>query len=251
MITIDQVSKRYGAHTVVDNISLTIPDGGVTCLIGPNGAGKSTLLGLTARLDTPASGTISINGNNVHTLRSQEVAKRLAILRQENHLNVRLTVHELIMMGRYPHSAGRPRAHDRAVVAETITQLGLDDIADRDINTLSGGQRQRAFIGMTLAQATDHLLLDEPLNNLDLRHGRQMMRLLRTIADDLSRTVVVVIHDINTAARYADRIVAMKAGRLIAHGTPEEVVTEHVLSDVFETPVRVTEMDGKPLALTY
>lgn len=251
MIRVENVTKRYDNNPVVDQMSLTIPDGGVTSLIGPNGAGKSTLLGLMARLDKPCSGTITVDGENVHKVKSRELATKLAILRQENHLNVRLTVRELVLLGRYPHCGGRPLAKDQAVVDEMIECLALEEFAHRDINQLSGGQRQRAFVAMTLAQETAHLLLDEPLNNLDLRHGRQMMKLIRTIADDLKRNVIVVIHDINTAARYSDRIVAMKAGKLIANGTPEEVVTEAVLEEVFDTPVAVTQMNGKPLALAY
>lgn len=251
MIVFDQVTKTYGEHTVVDNLCLEIPDGGVTSLIGPNGAGKSTLLGLAARLDTPCAGTITLNGLDVHKTKSRDLARQLAILRQENHLNVRLTVRELVLLGRYPHCGGRPKTEDYAVVDEMINHLGLTPYANRDTNHLSGGQRQRAFVAMALAQETSHLLLDEPLNNLDLRHSRHMMQLIRTIADDLGRSVIVVIHDINTAARYSDRIVAMKDGQLIANGTPDEVVTATTLSTVFDTPVEVTTVDGKPLALTY
>ena len=251
MIRIDHVSKQYGDLTVVDDVCLEIPDGGVTSLIGPNGAGKSTLLGLTARLDRPCAGTITLNGHDVHKTKSRKLATQLAILRQENHVNVRLTVRELVLLGRYPHCGGRPSASDYAIVDDMIEHLGLTTYRDRDINQLSGGQRQRGFVAMALAQETPHLLLDEPLNNLDLRHSRQMMQLIRDIADNLGRSVIVVIHDINTAARYSDRIVAMKDGRVVAKGVPTEVVTPSTLTDVFDTPVDVTEVNGKPLALTY
>lgn len=251
MISIANVTKRYGQLEVLTDVTLDIPDGGVTSLIGPNGAGKSTLLGLMARLDKPDQGTITLNGQDVHQVKSRDLAKRLAILRQENHIDVRLSVRELVTLGRYPHCAGRPTQADLAVVDKTIDWLDLGDLAHRDINQLSGGQRQRAFVAMALAQQTDHLLLDEPLNNLDLRHGRQMMRLIRTIADELGRSVIVVIHDINIAARYSDRIVALRNGKMMANGSPEEVVTGPVLTEVFETPVEVTEIDGKPLALTF
>jgi len=244
MITVESVTKSYDGTVVVDGVSLTIPRGGVTCLIGPNGAGKSTLLSVMSRLLTPDSGRVLLGDLDVARAPGAEVARRLAVLRQENHLAVRLRVRELVTFGRFPHSRGRPTPEDLAHVDAALAHLGLTGLADRHLDELSGGQRQRAYVAMVLAQGTDYLLLDEPLNNLDMRHAAEMMHLVRSAADDLGRTVVVVVHDVNAAAAHADHVVAMKDGRVVAQGSPDEVVTEPVLEAVFDTPVHVSRVGG-------
>lgn len=251
MIEIQGVSKRYRGALVVDDVSLRIPARGVTSIIGPNGAGKSTLLSMIARLVGLDGGTISVDGLNVVTTAGPILARRLAVLRQDNHMTARLTVRDLVAFGRYPHSRGRPAAGDEEHVARALGYLDLTDLADRFLDELSGGQRQRAFVAMILCQDTDYFLLDEPLNNLDMRHSAAMMRILRRAADELGRTVVVVLHDINVASWHSDHIVAMRAGRVRRQGTPDEIVSEPVLEDIYGIPLAVERINGRPVCLFW
>lgn len=251
MIEIDGVSYGYGDTPVLRDVSLALPKGGVTALIGPNGAGKSTLLSLMARLLPLQSGRIAFDGLDVARTPSRDLALKLAVLRQETVLGTRLTVRDLVGFGRYPHSRGRPGPADLAAVEAALGQFALDGLADRFLDELSGGQRQRAFVAMTFAQATDYLLLDEPLNNLDITFARALMRRLRELADAHGRTVVVVLHDINYAAAWADRIVALKDGALVASGTPEEVFRPEVLGAVYGVPIGITRHEGRLAALYH
>jgi iron complex transport system ATP-binding protein len=222
---------------------LTLPPGGVTAIIGPNGAGKSTLLSLVARLLPMSAGRISVDGLDVTTTRGDVLARRLSILRQDNHLGSRLTVRDLVAFGRYPHSKGRATAEDRVHIDSALAYLGLEDLAGRFLDELSGGQRQRAFVAMLIAQDTDAVLLDEPLNNLDMVHAAGMMKLVRRLADDLGRTVVVVLHDVNFASCYCDHIVAMRNGRVLRQGPPTEIVTREALLAVYGMAMQVREID--------
>ncbi|MGY2065861.1 iron ABC transporter ATP-binding protein [Blastococcus sp. SYSU DS0619] len=251
MIALENVTKRYDGQTVVDDVTLALGGEGVTALIGPNGAGKSTLFGLVGRLLQPDAGSITVDGMDVATTPSHELAKNLAVLRQDNHVAARLTVHDLVEFGRFPHSRGRLTVHDREHIESAIDYLDLQLYRDRFLDELSGGQRQRAFIAMVLAQDTKYVLLDEPLNNLDLRHMTEIMRLVRRMADDLGKRVVTVLHDINFAATYADRIVAMRDGIVVADASAREIMRPEVLAAVYDTTVDVREIDGKPVALYY
>ncbi len=251
MIDIEHVVKRYGDATVVDNVTLALAKGGITCLVGPNGAGKSTLLSIAGRLLGASAGIVRVDGFDVATTASDVLAERLSVLRQDNHVAMRLTVRELVAFGRYPYSKGRLTSDDVRHVDEAIAYLELDDLQDRYLDQLSGGQRQRAFIAMVLCQDTDYILLDEPLNNLDLRHARQMLRLLRRMADELGRTVIVVVHDINVASCHADRIVALRDGRVVAAGPPDEVVRTDTLEAVFGVDIPVHRIDGHRIALHF
>ena len=258
MITLDRVSKSYGRGRVVDSVSVSIPAGGLTCFVGPNGAGKSTLLSMIARLLPPDEGTIHLDDLDVCTAPGDEVARRLAILRQENHLSIRLTVGDLVGFGRYPHRRGRSRADrapgaaaDRLRVEAALDYLDLGALRHRYLDELSGGQRQRAFVAMVLAQDTEYVLLDEPLNNLDMAHSVAMMTLLRRAADELGRTVVLVVHDINFASAFADRIIALRDGRIVADGTPEEFMTVQTMREVFDLDMPIVQVDGRPLALYH
>jgi iron complex transport system ATP-binding protein len=240
--------KRHGALVAVDDVTLDIRPG-VTAIIGPNGAGKSTLLAAIGRLVGADAGRITVGGLDVAATKSRLLARRLAILRQENHLAIRLSVEDLVAYGRFPHGGSGRTADDRAHVDSAIALLDLETVRGRFLDELSGGQRQRAFVAMALAQDTDHLLLDEPLNNLDPRHGVGLMKLLRRLADERGMTVVVVLHDINVAAQYADDIVAMRDGRLVHHGPVSDVVTSERLTGLYDTPARVTHLDGRPIVL--
>ncbi|MYZ46787.1 ABC transporter ATP-binding protein [Propylenella binzhouense] len=251
MIEIDSVTKRYGETAVVDDVSLALPAGGITAIVGPNGAGKSTLLSIVARLAPADAGRVRVDGLDVASTPGAVLAKRLAMLRQENQVLARLTVRELVAFGRYPHSRGRPTAEDERHVANSIAYLGLEPLQERFLDELSGGQRQRAFVAMVLCQDTDYVLLDEPLNSLDMKHAAAMMRLLRRAADELGKSIVLVLHDINFAAAYADRIVAMRDGRVVFDGPPEGLMREDVLESVYDMRIRVEAIGDWRLAVYY
>ncbi|MFI8593188.1 ABC transporter ATP-binding protein [Microbacterium sp. NPDC078428] len=251
MIELTSVTKRYGTTAVVDEVTLALGDVGVTSIIGPNGAGKSTLFGIVGRLLAPDAGHVTIDGLPAASAPPGELARRIALLRQDNHLTARLSVADLVEFGRYPHSRGRLGPADRDAVERAIAYLDLDALRGRFLDELSGGQRQRAFIAMVLAQDTRYVLLDEPLNNLDLKHAVEIMRLLRRMADDLGKRIIVVLHDINFAATHSDRIVAMRNGRVVADAAASAVMTPELLSDIYDLPVDVREIDGRPVALYY
>ena len=251
MIALEGATKRYHSQTVLDDVTITFAGDGVTALIGPNGAGKSTLFGLIGRLIVPDAGSVLVDGMDVSTASSRELAKILAVLRQDNHIVARLTVHDLVEFGRFPHSRGRLTVEDRMHIDRSIDYLALNEFRDRFLDELSGGQRQRAFIAMVLAQDTKYVLLDEPLNNLDLKHMTEIMKLVRRVADELGKRVIVVLHDINFAATYADRIVAMRDGRIVADAAADEIMQPDVLEAVYATPVDVRDIDGQRIALYY
>ncbi|MGX1793128.1 iron ABC transporter ATP-binding protein [Microbacterium sp. NPDC055312] len=251
MITIEKVRREYATDVAIGPVDLVIPEGGITALIGPNGAGKSTLLTMVGRLMGMDAGSIAIAGLDVASTKSADLAKVVSILRQENHFVTRLTVRQLVGFGRFPHSKGRLSRADEDIISRAIDFLDLGMLEHRYLDELSGGQRQRAYVAMVLAQDTDVVLLDEPLNNLDMKHAVTMMAQLRRAADELGRTIVIVLHDINFAGHYADRICAMKDGRVVEFGTPAEIMTDEVLTRVFETPVQVIDGPHGPLAVYY
>ena len=251
MIEATGVTKTYGATCVVDGVTVRLPDSGVTAIIGPNGAGKSTLLSMVSRLLPLSAGQVMVDGLDTATARGEDLARTLAILRQENHLTARLTVRELVAFGRYPHSRGRLGGDDIAKVDEAIAYLRLDGLADRFLDELSGGQRQRAFIAMVLCQDTKYVLLDEPLNNLDMKHAAEMMRLFRRAADGLGKSVILVLHDINFASCHADLIVAMRDGRLVRQGPPAAVITAQGLREIFDIDPPIALVDGRPIVHFY
>lgn len=251
MIKIQNVSHHIGQAKILNNINLTIENGGITALIGANGAGKSTLLSLMARLQPLQSGEIWLDEMNVAHTASRKIAQHLAILTQDNHIHSRITVSDLLMFGRYPHHQGRVSEQDKVIVQQALERFELTPFAERFLSELSGGQRQRALIAMTFCQQTGHILLDEPLNNLDMFHARELMRLLRQLTDELALTTVMVVHDINMAAAYADTIVAMKNGEIVQIGTPDEIITESNLKSVFNLEAQVLECQGKKLVVHH
>ena len=251
MITIDQVRKKYSETVEIGPVTIDIPSGGVTALVGPNGAGKSTLLTMVGRLLGIGDGAIEVAGYDVSSTASKDLARILSVLRQENHFITRLTVRQLVGFGRFPYSKGRLTPLDEKKISEAIDFLNLDELEGRYLDQLSGGQRQRAYVAMVLAQDTEYVLLDEPLNNLDMQHSVQMMRRLKDAARDLGRTIVVVLHDINFAAHYSDHIIAMKEGGVVEAGPVPEIMTDEVLTRVFNTPVQVIDGPNGPLAVYY
>lgn len=251
MIKVNHVSKAYGEHLVVDDVSLTLGTGGLTSIIGPNGAGKSTLLTMISRLTPTDQGIILVDGMDVSKTPGDKLARRLSILRQENTVTSRLTVRELVAFGRYPYSKGRPTLEDKAHIEQAIHYLGLEKLQNRFLDELSGGQRQRAFVAMVICQNTDYILLDEPLNNLDMKHSVAMMKLLRRAADELGKTIVIVLHDINFASCYSDMIVAMRKGKIIASGTPETIIQSDCLRAIYNLDIRVSEINNRRIAVYY
>ena len=233
MITVHNLHKAYGSKTVLRGVDARFARQRLTSLIGPNGAGKTTLLMMIARLMQPCAGTVCLEGQTVAGIPVGEYARRVATLRQSPDFNLRLTVQELVAFGRFPYSRGALTREDHQVIDEAIAFLSLQPLRHAYLDELSGGQRQMAFLAMTIAQQTDYLLLDEPLNNLDIKHAVQIMRALRRLCDEHGRTVILVVHDINFAASYSDHIVAMKAGAVQCAGSVDEVITEARLGELY------------------
>jgi iron complex transport system ATP-binding protein len=251
MIQTHELNLRYGKSTILTDINLSFRSSGVTSIIGPNGAGKSSLLSLVCRLQPPSSGDVTLHGESMRSLNNLELAKKMAILRQENHIVSRLSVADLVCFGRFPYHQGRPSKEDFEYIDWAISLLELDEFKNRYISELSGGQRQRAFIAMVLAQQTDYLFLDEPLNNLDMKHSVNIMKTLRKAADEMQKSVVLVMHDINFAASYSDEIIAMKAGQVVHQKSPEDLMHNEILTDIYDMPLKVEQVQGKRMCLYY
>ena len=250
-IEIRNITKSYGRKKVVDNLSVTITTGKITSFIGPNGAGKSTVLSIMSRLLNADSGEIYLNGELLNRKKSSDIAKQLAILKQTNNINLRLTIEDLVSFGRFPYSKGNLTQTDRTFIDNAIAYMDLDDIRHQYIDSLSGGQRQRAYIAMTLAQDTDYILLDEPLNNLDMKHSVQIMQVLRKLVTELNKTVVIVIHDINFASCYSDYIVAMKNGKLVQQGEVNHIMQSTVLQDIYDMSIPIQDIDDHKIAVYF
>jgi len=248
VIHIQNAKKAY-ADVEIGPLHIEIPKAGITSLIGPNGAGKSTTLLMIGRLLQMDQGQISVAGMDVASVKSADLAKVLTILRQENYFVTRLTVRQLVGFGRFPHSKGRLTKQDEEIISKYIDFLELTDMENRYLNELSGGQRQRAYVAMVLCQETEYVLLDEPLNNLDVARSVQMMAHLKHAAAMFGRTILTVLHDINFAAQYSDRICAMKDGKIAAFGTVAEIMDAHILSDIFETKIEIIAGPHGPIAV--
>ena len=238
----DGVTLSYGDDApVVHDLDLVVPDGRVTCIVGPNACGKSTLLRALARLLRPDDGAVLLNGEAIHTMRTKQVARRLGLLPQAPTAPEGLRVEDLVARGRFPHQRlfQQWSEQDEAAVAHALAVTHTDELADRAVDELSGGQRQRVWIAMALAQETPILLLDEPTTYLDIAHQIEVLDLLSELNQSQGRTIVMVLHDLNEAARYSDHLVAMSAGRVVAAGPPDEVVTEDTVEAVFGIRCRV------------
>lgn len=231
----------YGERQIVDNLDLTIPSGKLTVIVGANACGKSTLLRGLARLLAPSRGAAYLDGKPIHTMPTRDVATILGVLPQSPIAPDAISVADLVGRGRYPHQGWFRRwtQDDDAAVVDALAATDMADLADRPVDELSGGQRQRVWIAMALAQQTDLLLLDEPTTFLDINHQVEVLDLLTDLVRLRGRTVVVVLHDLNLACRYADHIVAMKSGRIVAEGQPVDVMTETVVADVFGMASRI------------
>ncbi|MCZ2260359.1 iron ABC transporter ATP-binding protein [Sporosarcina sp. G11-34] len=244
MIQVREISKFYGKKAVVEKVNVNIHRGKITSFIGPNGAGKSTLLSMVSRLLDADTGEVLVDNDNVKKMKSNDFSKRVSILKQSNHMNVRLTIRELVSFGRYPHSKGRLGAEDIRVIDQAMDYMELMDMQDEYLEELSGGQRQRAFIAMVIAQDTDYILLDEPLNNLDMKHSVQIMKILRRLVDELGKTVVIVLHDINFASVYSDRIVALKNGRVVKDGPTNDIINSDSLREIYDMEIPIKQLSN-------
>ncbi len=249
----DRVSLAYDDHVVVRDLDLQLTEGSFTAIVGPNGCGKSTLLRALGRLLRPTGGQVLLDGRTIAKTPTRDVARVLGLLPQTPIAPEGLTVADLVARGRHPHQSWLRQwsRDDEAVVAEALAWTDLTELADRPVDELSGGQRQRAWISMALAQGTDLLLLDEPTTYLDLSHQIDVLELVGRLHTERGRTVVVVLHDLNLAARYAERLIAMKDGVLVGSGTPAEVLTEQMLADVFDLEARIVPdpVTGTPMVV--
>lgn len=240
-LSADQMTLAYGEELVIPNLSLDIPDGAITTIIGPNGCGKSTLLRGLARLRPVSQGRVLLDGQDIHRWPTVEVARRLGLLGQQPDSPEGIVVEELVHRGRYPHQSffQPPAAQDDAAVERALKLAGVQELRRRPVDQLSGGQRQRAWIAMALAQETSLLLLDEPTTYLDLAHQMEVMDLIKRLNTDEGRTVVMVLHDVNEAARVSDYIVAMRAGQIVREGVPGEILDEELLTALYDAPCDV------------
>lgn len=251
MIQLNNISKTYGQKKVVDNVSIEIPEGKITSFIGPNGAGKSTVLSIMSRLMKMDSGSVLIEGRAIEEWKKDDLAKKISILKQSNNISLKLTIRELVSFGRFPYSKGNLTEEDDKYIDEAINYMQLKDIEDKYIDELSGGQRQRAYIAMVIAQNTDYIFLDEPLNNLDMKHSVEIMKILRKLCNDLSKTVVIVIHDINFASCYSDYIAALKDGKVVKYGNTDEIVNKESLEEIYDMNIDVKNVDGRKICIYF
>jgi iron complex transport system ATP-binding protein len=249
------LAAGYGERLVIPSLSLQITMGKITALVGPNGSGKSTLLKALARIAPPRAGMVYLDGRSIARMSTREVALRLAILPQGPSAPEELTVAELVEQGRYPHAGPLRmlREQDHVAIQEALEQTNMEQFRHRRLDSLSGGERQRAWIALALAQATPVLLLDEPTTFLDVGHQIEVLDLVQTLNRTYGKTIVLVVHDLNLAARYADRMVVLQNGRIVADGVPREVLTASLLADVFQVQAYILNhpVDGLPVCLPY
>ncbi|MDO5375152.1 ABC transporter ATP-binding protein [Staphylococcus rostri] len=254
-LTGKEVTIGYGDRVIVNNLDVTIPDGQITSIIGPNGCGKSTLLKALSRLLNTKSGEICLDGKNIQTQPTKEVAKKIAILPQSPDVADGLTAGELVSYGRFPHQKGfgRLSEKDKEEIDWAMRVTGTIDFKHRAVNDLSGGQRQRVWIAMALAQKTDIIFLDEPTTYLDISHQLEILELVQELNAEHGTTIIMVLHDINQAIRFSDHLIAMKKGEIIKQGTTHEVLNNEILEEVFNIDAELSTdpRTGKPMLITY
>ena len=252
-LSTEALRSGYGGRVVVDGVDLLIPSARITVIVGANACGKSTLLKTMSRILMPVGGSVLLDGESLGSIPTRRLARRLGLLPQQPIAPEGITVADLVGRGRHPHQRAFRSwtARDREIVEEALVATRTAALADRSVDELSGGQRQRVWIAMALAQRTDVLLLDEPTTYLDLAHQVDVLELCRELNAELGTTIVAVLHDLNQACRYGDEVIAMRAGAIVAHGAPSEVVTAQVVEEVFGLPVQVISdpLTGTPLVL--
>lgn len=251
MIKLKNIIKKYGEKPIIDNVSLDIPKGEVIAFIGANGAGKSTLLSIISRTLSKNSGEVYIDNKELSKWKNDELSKKMSILKQSNNLKIRLTVKELVSFGRFPYSKGKLTKEDKKHIDEAIKYMGIESLQDRYLDELSGGQKQMAFISMIIAQDTEYMFLDEPLNNLDMHHCVKIMKNIKRLAKEKGKTIIIVIHDINFVSLYADHIIAMKNGKIVENNKKEQVIKEDILKEIYNMDIQIKNIDGKNICLYY
>lgn len=251
MLRVENVTKNYGSFQVLKSVSAEFPAGSISSIIGPNGAGKSTLLNIMGRLTVANDGSVYLAGSPLQNWNPRELAKELAILKQSNGTQMQLTVEDLVAFGRFPHSQGRLTKTDRERIETAIEFTGLSDSRKKYISQLSGGQRQRAYIAMVIAQDTKIILLDEPLNNLDMKHALAVMELLQRLSREKGKTIVTVMHDINIAAAFSSHLYAIKDGMIAFAGPSESCMNARCLSAIFGVPCRILNCRGQRICMYY
>ena len=251
-INVQGITVQYGSFMVYSNLSVTInKSDGLLSIIGPNGSGKSTLLSCIAGLKKVDKGIITVENKDINNYKPHELAKVLAFLKQFNSFNINITVKDLLALGRYPYSKDDLTKEDYEVIDYYMDCINIRHYRDEYISELSGGQRQRVLIAMMLIQQTPWILLDEPLNNLDMKHSVQIMKMLRRITDELGKTVVIVIHDINFASCYSDEIIALQDGEIAVTGTVNEIMQASTLSKLYDMEFNVQEINDKKICVYY
>lgn len=241
MLRVKDLTLAYGQTTIISQVSFNVQPGEFLAIIGPNGSGKSTLLRALCRLHVPKQGTIHLRGNPLQTFSPQQLAKQLALVRQESFVAFDFSVREIVSMGRLPYLARfqSDSAADKAIVDDYLQQTQIADLADRHMHELSGGERQRVFLAQALAQEPGLLLLDEPTNHLDINHQVMIFNLVQRLNRERGLTVIAVLHDLNLAALYADRLLVLHKGELCANGAPSEVLSAKLVQEVYGCPVVV------------
>jgi len=251
MISLKNISKKYQDNLVLKNVSVSLPMEKIIAFIGSNGAGKSTMLSIISRLIAANEGHVCIDEKDLHKWNSRELAKNLTILTQTLHTPARLTVEELVAFGRFPHSGGRLTEDDKKITEQSLEYTGILDLRNCFLDELSGGQRQIAYIAMAIAQDTKYILLDEPLNNLDMSRAAKIMKLLKSLVHDKKKTILIVIHDINFVSFYADYVVAFKNGLLQCQGSVEDIIKSEVLKDIYDMDISIEPYGDKKLCVYY
>ncbi|MEM0910795.1 MAG: ATP-binding cassette domain-containing protein [Pseudomonadota bacterium] len=251
MLNLKNVSLNIGNTPILQDVTCEIPNDKLTAIVGPNGSGKSTLLNAISLTRAMSQGEVTLNGQIISELSRSELAEHLSILRQENAIDAKIQVTELVNFGRFPHHKGKPNQEDWNWVNKAICDVQLENECDKYLDALSGGQKQRAFIAMILAQQTQNILLDEPLNNLDMKHSVSVMQSLQKLADKEGKAIGIVIHDINFAARYCNHIIALKNGKCFYTGNCDDFFHDDVLTELFDMPMHVSTIDGKKVCLYY
>lgn len=248
---IENITKKYNEKIVLDNVSLSINEGKITSFIGPNGAGKSTLMHIISRLNKSDSGKVIFKGKDLKDWNNKDLAKSLAILTQSNNINIKLSVKDLVSFGRFPYSKNNLNKTDLAKINEALDFMALKDLQNAFLDELSGGQMQRALIAMIIAQDTEYVLFDEPTNNLDIAHSISMMKNIKKLCDELGKTIIMVLHELNLASFYSDYICAFKDGKVANYGTSKEVITKENLKNIYGVDFEITQIKEKPLCLFY
>ena len=242
MLKIKNLNKFYGDKQVLKDVHIDIPDKQFISIIGPNGSGKSTLINCITGL-IEYEGNIYLEDTNIKKYPKKELAKEISLLKQNSYYDLKITIKELVSFGRFPYSSGNLTKEDEDIVDEIINFLNLTHLQDSYINNVSGGERQRAYIAMMLAQDTNYMILDEPLNNLDMRNSKQIMTLLKKFVEERNKTILLIVHDINFASLYSDKIMAIKEGSIVEYDDTDKVITEEKLKNIYDTDIKITQTD--------